>query len=381
MAPAVAASPPSVRAIIPPTLPPSFHPRMKLRILLVAALLAAGCSSDPDRLPPKNPFKPEQRSAREVRLAAGQLYKAARQALDSSDYSTAIERYDLLGTRYPFSEYATQAQLEKVYAQYRSYDRDSALAGADRFLREHPRHASADYVQYLKGLINFDRDEGLSDLIGLDGTTRDMSSARRSFDDFGLLVQRYPSSAYAADARLRMIHLRNLVAQSELHAVRFYMKRGAYVAAAKRGEQIIAQYPGAPATLEALESIERSYRAMGLTAQADEAARLLAANRAGAAAPAAATPAPQSAVEPPAKPSGWSVEMGGSEIYRSGETTTPPPASDAPAAPAAAAPAAGETRKPGWIIELGDEQVVGPEADAKAETSPTSTPPAPAPAP
>lgn len=368
--------------------------RMKLRIPLVAALLIAGCSSDPDRLPPTNPFKPEQRSARELRLEAGQLYKAARQSLDSSDFANAIERYDQLGTRYPFSEYATQAQMEKIYAQYRNYDRDSALAGAERFLREHPRHVHADYVQYLKGLSNFEREEGLSDLLNLDPTTKDMSYARRSFDDFGVLVQKYPSSAYAPEARRRMIYLRNVLAESEMHAVRFYVKRGAHVAAAKRAEQVIAQYPGAPATLEALEAIERSYRALGLNAQADEAATLLAANRGAKTEAPAPAAAPTSAAEPP-KSDGWSVEMGGKELYRSNGSTTP--AADAPALAEGAAPAAAEPKKSsGWTVDLGGEQVVGPEADerrkknqttaptdpaqqpdAKAETSPTSTPPAP----
>ncbi len=276
---------------------------MKLKITLVAALLVAGCSSDPNRLPPTNPFKPEQRSAREMRLEAGQLYKAARDSLDTSDFSTAIERYDRLIQRFPFSEYATQSQLEKIYALYRNYDQDSALAGAERFLREHPRHSGAAYVQYIKGLANFDREEGLSDMLGLDATQKDMGYSRRSFDDFGLLVQKYPNSPYAADARQRMIFLRNRIAESEIHAVRFYMKRGAWIAAAKRSEQIIAQYPGAPAALEALQTMEQSYRALDLKPQADEAAAILAANRDR---PAPVTPLPvkatPAAVVPAAEP-------------------------------------------------------------------------------
>ncbi|HSW12412.1 MAG TPA: outer membrane protein assembly factor BamD [Solimonas sp.] len=364
---------------------------MKLKIMLAAAILAAGCSSDPNRLPPTNPFKPEQRSARELKLEASQLYKAARESLDSSDFGTAIERYDKLTQRFPFSEYATQAQLEKVYAQYRNYDHDAAMAGADRFLREHPRHPAADYVQYIKGLTNFDREEGLSDMLGLDATQKDMGYARRSFDDFGLLVQKYPTSAYAPDGRQRMIWLRNRIAESEMHAVRFYMKRGAYIAAAKRGEQILAQYPGAPVTLEVLELIEQSYRALGLTPQADDAARLLAANRD----PVVAVPAPvipPAAVVPVAplaaeKKEGWSVEMGGKEVYRSAPEATATPAAGSAEAPAtpATAPA---PKKSGLVVELGDEQVIGPEADArrakaeaeaakqdaKAETAPATAP-------
>jgi len=367
---------------------------MKLKLMLAAAILVAGCSTDPNRLPPTNPFKPEQRSARELRLEASQLYKAARDSLDSSDFATAIERFDKLTQRFPFSEYATQAQLEKVYAQYRNYDHDAALAGADRFLREHPRHAAADYVQYLKGLINFDREEGLSDLLGLDATQKDMGYARRSFDDFGLLVQKYPTSAYAADGRQRMIWLRNRIAESEMHAVRFYMKRGAYIAAAKRGEQILAQYPGAPVTLEVLELIEQSYRKLGLNAQADDAARLLGANRGqgGVITPPPAVSIPAAVVpvtEPtPEKADAWSVEMGGQEIYRSAPDAAAPPA---PAAAAGEPPAAAaEPQKKGWSVELGGEEVIGDEADArrakaaadaeaakqdaKSETSPTSPP-------
>src|SRR5690606_37219149 len=100
---------------------------------------------------------------------------------------------------------------------------------------------------------------------------------RRSFDDFGLLVHRYPDSPYVADARARMIHLRNRLAQHELTIVDYYMRRGAYVAAAKRAEQIVMQYPGAPAALNALVSLEQSYEALGLETQAADARKLRAA--------------------------------------------------------------------------------------------------------
>lgn len=373
---------------------------MKLKLTLaatLAALLVAGCSSDPNKLPPTNPFKPEQRSAREMRLEASQLYRAARESLDTSDFATAIERYDRLVQRFPFSEYATQAQLEKVYAQYRNYDHDSALAGAERFLREHPRHAGAAYVQYIKALANFDREEGLSDMLGLDATQKDMGYSRRSFDDFGLLVQKYPNSPYAADARQRMIYLRNRIAESEMHAVRFYMKRGAFIAAAKRSEQIISQYPGAPVTLEALVTMEQSYRALDLKPQADEAAALIAANNGRVAPPLTPPPSrPQPATVVPPEPaaekkSGWSVQMGDKELYRpgAGDEAKAPAAATAGGAAAPAAAAAPKKSR-GFTVELGGEEVVGPDADArrggkaakdeaapvdaKAETSPTAEP-------
>lgn len=272
---------------------------MTLRFLAVAALAAllVGCSSDPDRPPPANPFKPEQTSAREQRLAAGQLYKLARESLDSSDYQAAIQRYGQLTLRFPFTDYAIQGQLESIYAKYRSFLPEEALADADRFLRDYPRHAQVAYVQYLKGLINFDRDSGVLDSLGFDTTRRDAGNARKAFDDFALLVQKYPASPYAGDARARMIYLRNRIAAHELTVVEYYVRRGAYVAAAKRAEQIVAQYPGAPATVRALDLLADSYETLGLKDQAVDARRLATSYRAAQQAALPATsqaPAPES---------------------------------------------------------------------------------------
>jgi outer membrane protein assembly factor BamD len=241
----------------------------------VFALALAACSSDPS-LPATNPFK-GGKSERELRLEADGLYRLARRSLDSADFQGANERYSQILLRYPFTDYATQAQLESIYAKYRAFDSDGALSTADRFLKEHPRHPRVDYVHYLKGLINFQRGESMLEGL-IDSSQQDVSFARSAFDDFALLTQRYPKSIYAGDARLRMVYLRNRIASHELSVVRYYIRRGAHIAAARRAEQIIADYPGAPATAEALVLLESSYREVGLVAQADEVRKLREAN-------------------------------------------------------------------------------------------------------
>lgn len=252
---------------------------MKSTFRILAAALAVAltaCSSDPSTLPATNPFK-GSKSEREMRLEADGLYKLARRSLDSADFQGAIQRYNNILLRYPFTDYATQAQLESIYAKYRAFDPDGALSTADRFLKEHPRHASVDYVHYLKGLVNFQRGESLFDAL-VDTSGQDVGFARRAFDDFALVLQRHPNSRYAGDAQQRMVYLRNKIATHELTIVKYYVRRGAHVAAARRAEKIIADYPGAPATAEALVLLENSYRDGGLTAQADEVRRLRQAN-------------------------------------------------------------------------------------------------------
>lgn len=249
---------------------------MKFRIVAIAvvAVLSAACSSNPDRLPPENPFKPEQYSTREQRLQASELYRLARESLESSDFATAVSRYGTLILRYPFTDYAVQGQVERIYALYRNFQADEALAQADRFMRDYPRSENTAYVQYIKGLVNFGRDSGISEALGFDTSRRDPSNLRRSFDDFSLLIQRFPQSPYVADARTRMIYLRNRLAQHELTVVEYYFRRGAYVAASKRAEQIIAQYPGSPSTVQALSMLEQSYTALDLIPQATDARKL-----------------------------------------------------------------------------------------------------------
>lgn len=266
--------------IIHRVVPESMSLRFSAALMLATTLLLGACASNPDGIAPDNPFR-SQKSQRELRYEADQLYRVARRKLDSADFSGAILDYSSLKARYPFSDFATQAQLELIYAHYRNFQPDQALTEADRFLRDHPRHEQIAYVNYLKGMIYFQRGTGFLDSLPfVDPTRQDVGDARRAFDAFSLLTSRFPDSPYVGDARQRMIYLRNRIASHELHVVRYYVKRGAYVAAARRAEQIISGYPGAPAAFEALQLAASSYRELGLDDQAAAADKLIAANRA-----------------------------------------------------------------------------------------------------
>lgn len=251
--------------------------------LALAALSLAACSSDPDKKgPTKSPsFDEEPNRARlvekrrELTLEAGELYKLARVSLESADFNKAIERYDLISVRYPFTDYATQSELERIYSLYRNFEPDKALSAAERFAREHPRHPAMDYVQYLKGLTNFERDQSPLNILPVDEAKSDVGSYRRAFDDFQVLIQKYPKSQYVGDAYSRMIFVRNRLADHEMHVVDFYIRRGAYIAAAKRAEQVIAQYPGSAASYAALEALVTAYDRAGLETQAADARRLM----------------------------------------------------------------------------------------------------------
>ncbi len=208
--------------------------------------------------------------------SAAELYEEAKSTLEARNYLTAIEYYETLEARYPFGTYAQQAQIEAAYAYYKSGQPESAIAAADRFIKLHPQHKDTAYAYYLKGLVSFDRTKGYLDfIVPSDPSDNDPTPLLRAFDDFGLLVRKYPNSRYAEDARQRMIYLRNELAEYELDVAGYYMRRGAWVAAANRAKYIVEFYQNAQVMPQALSTMIAAYRKLGLNDLADDATRIL----------------------------------------------------------------------------------------------------------
>lgn len=225
--------------------------RGALVALCLVLLTTSGCRTHRDR--------ELQRSTPEV------LYKRAKKSLDAYNFNGAIKTYEALTARFPFTDQARQARLDLIYAYYRAGEADSATDAADEFIRENPTHPRVDYAWYIKGLVYFDRPPNfLEALFHVDLSKRPPVNARKSFAAFKTVVVDYPKSAYAHDARQRMIYLRNRLANYEIHVAQYYMKRGAYIAAAQRAKGCIEDYDGAPATRQALEILIEAYKKMGL---------------------------------------------------------------------------------------------------------------------
>jgi outer membrane assembly lipoprotein YfiO len=153
-----------------------------------------------------------------------------------------------------------------MYAYYKNRAGDSAVDQADQFIRENPTHPRVDYAYYIRGLVYFESGANwLERVFKADIAKRPPSEARKSFQAFQTLLQRYPNSPYAADARQRMVYLRNRLADYEIEVARYYMKRGAYVGAANRARGVIENYDGAPAVDDALKIMGQAYRKLGVT--------------------------------------------------------------------------------------------------------------------
>jgi outer membrane protein assembly factor BamD len=239
--------------------------RSLLACLAAAAVVtvSAGCSS----------LSSEDET---IGWSAQRLYGEAKDAMASREWVKAIKYLEKLEARYPYGRYAQQAQLEVAYANWKEGERASAIAAADRFIKLYPNHANVDYAWYLKGLVNFHELQGaLSWLTTPDMSDRDPKAARDGYFAFKEVVTRFPESRYAEDSRARMRYLINALASNEVFVARYYMKRGAFLAAANRAQYAIEHYPQAPAVEEAMVILVKAYDQLGMADLRDSANRVL----------------------------------------------------------------------------------------------------------
>ncbi len=239
-----------------------------MRILTVLALLLSlllgGCGLLPDQIDETSSWSPDK------------LYTEAKEAINDGSYDKAVKYLEKLESRYPYGRYAQQAQIEVAYAYYKQGEPASAVAACDRFIKLHPNHPNVDYMYYLKGLISFNEDNGfLARLSDQDQTERDPKAVTESFDAFKTLVSKFPNSRYAPDSVLRMKYLVNALAAHEVHVARYYLKRGAFLAAANRAQFAIKTYGETPAQEEALYLLVKSYEALAMKDLRDDAERVL----------------------------------------------------------------------------------------------------------
>ncbi len=239
----------------------SSRQRAGLSALALCALLTA-CGSTP-----QDEF---------ANISADKLYADAKEEAADGNYESAIKRLEKVEARASGTILAQQAQIDLAYAYFKTGEKAQALAKLDRFIRLHPSSPALDYAYYLQGLVNFNDDLGIfGRLAAQDLAERDQQASRDAYESFRQLTERFPDSKYAADARLRMNHIVNALAQGEVHVARYYLRRGAYVAAANRAQQAVREYQHSPATEEALYIMAQSYGQLNLPPLRDDALKVL----------------------------------------------------------------------------------------------------------
>ncbi len=203
-------------------------------------------------------------------------YEKAQTSMENGNYRRAIQIFEALQGRFPFSDLSKQIHLQLMYAYHKSGQQERAIDAADTFMRENPTHTRIDYALYIKALANFESDRTfLERWFRRNVRGRPPRGAETAFSLFRRLIERYPASSYADDAKQRMIYLKNRLAAYENSVASYYIRSGAYVAAVNRAKTALELYNGADSNIESLKLLLKAYEGLGMNDLADDTRRVI----------------------------------------------------------------------------------------------------------
>jgi outer membrane protein assembly factor BamD len=215
------------------------------------------------------------REAREeqqfVEQPVEQIYNQATRALDRRLYVEAIAGFEEVQRQHPFSAWARRSMLMNAYANYSMNRYDKAIESARQFISLHPGNESAPYAYYIVALCYF---EQIMDV------GRDQKTTEEALQALQDVANRFPTSAYASDARLKIDMTYDQLAGKEMAIGRFYLRRDLHLAAINRFRTVVdnPNFQRTSHTPEALHRLVETYLAVGMTEEAQRAAATLGAN-------------------------------------------------------------------------------------------------------
>jgi outer membrane protein assembly factor BamD len=197
---------------------------------------------------------------------AEELYEEASQALDAQEYRQATRLFEEVERQYPYSKWATKAQLMAGFSAYEGDNYDEAILALDRFIELHPGNEEIDYAYYIKALAYY---EQISDV------ARDQDMTRKAMEAFDTLITRFPNSQYARDAKLKRDLTLDHLAGKEMEIGRYYLNRNQINAAMNRFRTVVKDYQTTTHVPEALHRLVEAYLTLGLRTEATRVAAVL----------------------------------------------------------------------------------------------------------
>jgi outer membrane protein assembly factor BamD len=229
--------------------------RMSLVLPTLLALLA-GCGSSKDD---------SSASTKQV-APVEDLYNNGVDALNAQRYETATDQFNLVEQNYPYSSWAVNAQLMQGYTQYLRNKYTDAISTLDRFIQLHPTHRDIAYAYYLRALCYY---EQIADI------QRDQRGTEQAMNALQEVVNRFPDSSYARDARLKIDLCRDHLAGKEMEIGRWYESQHLYEAAIGRFQRVVDDYQTTNHVPEALLRLTEVYLKLGLKDEAKRTAAVL----------------------------------------------------------------------------------------------------------
>ncbi|MCX7343176.1 MAG: outer membrane protein assembly factor BamD [Proteobacteria bacterium] len=199
-------------------------------------------------------------------MSVEQLYLMAVDRMEAKKYKDAGTAYAEVERQHPYSDWSLNAQIMSGYAYYLAKKYEEADEAFEIFIQLHPGHEYVPYAMYMLGLIAYEE---------IPIVERDQTPAKESVEAFQKLMNRFPDTNYAKDARMKIDFIRDHLAAKELEVARYYQHKEAHLAAINRLKGVVKEYENSAQVPEALYRLVISYLALGLYDEAQASAAVL----------------------------------------------------------------------------------------------------------
>ncbi|MGR3500284.1 MAG: outer membrane protein assembly factor BamD [Limimaricola soesokkakensis] len=229
--------------------------RASLGLILALGLLSA-CGNITNRLA----------SGELEQMSAVEIYQKGEGSLEGGQSEDAAFYFGEIERLYPYSEWAKRGLIMQAFAHHKDRAYDESRASAQRYLDFYPTSEDAAYAQYLLALSYYDQ---------IDDIGRDQGLTFQALQALRAVIEQYPDSSYAAEAKLKFDLAFDHLAAKEMEIGRYYLKRNHYAAAARRFRVVVEDFQTTTHTAEALHRLVESYLSLGLLEEAQTAGAIL----------------------------------------------------------------------------------------------------------
>lgn len=228
--------------------------------LLIIGLLS-GCASSEEKT-----AEAKAKAEAAAQTPVEEIYRSAAKLMEEGKLASAAKKFDDVEQQYPYSQWATKAQIMSAYAHYKNLKYDQALLALDRYIQLHPGENDTAYAWYLRALCYY---EQISDV------RRDQKMTELALENLSQVVDRFPDTSYAKDAALKVDLTLDHLAGKEMEIGRYYLVRGNYQAAINRFQKVVNDYQTTTQVPEALHRMTESWLALGIMPEAQKTTAIL----------------------------------------------------------------------------------------------------------
>lgn len=239
-----------------------------LAAVLALSAALAGCDTISDSIADMNPFDKPEVYKPEIRadVPADKLYNEGLAYLSKNEYDGASKKFSDLDRQYPYSIWSKKALILQTYANYTGRNYDDAIVSGKRYLSLYPSSPDAAYAAYMVGMSYYNQ---------IPDVTRDQERAEKALMALQEVVQRWPKSEYAEDAKFKINVAKDQLAGREMNIGRYYLNKRNYPAAINRFKTVVSNYQTTNQIEEALARLAEAYLAIGVVSEAETAGAVL----------------------------------------------------------------------------------------------------------